>query len=288
MMSHSGGGVVELPLVHEIQEARRRADVARDAQAHTQRLDVLLVTLRILARQQASRPDLPIDVPGQDLIDAIGARWEDLEDLTATRPPDVAGRLDQAERLAHYLRPLAQGAHAAATQLHHLQHEQADLLKDPRYAEVVAEIQRVARARDDLRSELDPLLGQFANVGPSLTVIDTFLRQLDWVTALAPERDALGVEGWRAASIAISLLETLRSCLDRAGFPIPVPADVALPAGPDPAESARLLGWVRELHAELRSLRHAVGEQADALKARIDDLSRQVAHQESVLLGWLG
>lgn len=292
MIPTAGRCPIEIPLADEIRDVRRAAVDGRDAQAHLQRLETALLSLRVVENQHARAPHIELPVPGEDAIEEVAERWPGLADLPGAAPPaaDLGARLAARravlQAMVQFLTPIAAEATRASRQLHELQHEQAHHLQDPRYTAAVQDLARIGRARDEARDALEPLHNQLAGVDPALTVLHAFTAQLAWVVDV--EEDALGIQGWRAASIGLSLLGTLRDCLARTGFEIPIPADIPLPPAPDPARSAALLDWVRGVRGELDALRAVVEAQAAGLRARVAELEETVAHHEAQLQRWLG
>ncbi len=282
----------ELPLVNEIRDARRRIEEASPAGDHLQLVESSRMALSILERHHQRQPDLDFGtLPGDDILPPIAERWTHLADMALVdQTGDINQRLlarrSQLDGLADALRPLSKDERLYSSQLHELRHEQHELLKSPKYAEQMAEVARIAGLRDELYAELAPKQGRLAGVAPSRHMIETFQQQLAWIdTAVLDER---GVTGWRAATIASSLLEVVQSCLAETGFSLPVPSPGVLPETPDPKQAEYWLQWTKDQRTEIMLLGEALNGQSMALQAEVDALDEQMRQLNQRLVEYLG
>ncbi len=282
----------ELPLVSEIRDARRRLEEVSPASEHLQLIESARMALSILERHHQKQPDLDFGtLPGDDILPTVAERWIHLADIAivdqvGTIDQRLLARRSQLDGLADALRPLSKDERLNSSQLHTLRHEQHELLKSPKYTEQMAEVARIAGLRDELYAELGPKQGRLAGVAPSRHMIQTFQQQLAWIdTAVLDEN---GVTGWRAATIASSLLEVVQSCLVETGFALPVPAPGVLPETPDPEQAEYWLQWTKDQRTEILLLGDALNGQSIALQAEVDALDEQMRQLNQRLVEYLG
>ena len=282
----------ELPLVSEIRDARRRLDEVTPARDHLQLVESARMALAILERHHQKQPDLDFGtLPGDDILLPVAERWTHLADMAQVDPTGsitqrMLARRIQLDGLADALRPLEKDQRLYGSQLHELRHEQHNELKDPKYAEQMAEVARIAGLRDELYAEINPKQGRLAGVAPSRHMIETFQQQLAWIdTAVLDEH---GVTGWRAAMVASSLLEVVQSCLAETGFALPVPSPGKLPDAPDPEQAEYWLEWTKDQRTEIRHLGEALNGQAIALQAEVDAINEKMRQLNQRLVDYLG
>lgn len=282
----------ELPLVSEIRDARRRLEEASPASDHLQLVESARMALSILERHHQKQPDLDFGaLPGHDILPTIAERWTHLADLAQVdQTGDITRRLlarrAQLDGLADALRPLSKDERRYSSQLNELRHDQHHQLRDPKYAEQMAEVARIAGKRDEIFADLNPRLGRLSGVAPSRHMIETFQQQLAWIDTA--EHDEHGVTGWRAATIASSLLEVVQSCLAETGFSLPVPPPGDLPETPDPEQSVHWLEWTKTQRTEVLLLGEALNGQAIVLQAEVDALNEDLRQLNQRLVDYLG
>lgn len=282
----------ELPLVSEIREARLRYEAVAGATNHLQLLQAAALSLDVLDREFRRTNRLTEGkLPGHDELLATAETFPQLADLaTPGRAGQPSARLtEQRARLdavVAALRPLSADERRYAGQLHDLKHDQNHLLKDPRYADAVAEVTRLSALRDAVLEQINPLQGRLTAVAPSRTVIQSFRSQLAWVEA--PPEDPRGIAAWRAATIAIALLDVLADTLSHTGFELVVPEPTAMPESPSADDAERLLAWTQRQRDEVLGLGQALTAQATALQSEVDALHEQLRQHNQTLQDLLG
>jgi len=277
---------MDLPLVDQVREARRLAEEARDAVAHSRSIQVALSYVDAAATSADAGIDT--EVPDDGLIAALSERWPQLADLAVAGPrptqplrEQLRLRRLQFEAARQVLAPIVSDAARRGEAMAALQHEQHHLLEDPRYAEAVAELVALGAERDTVRAALTPLASRAPAFEICARVIGVFVDRLDW--ALENELPQPGVTAYRAGLTCHAALEALPSVLAQYKLDYQAPSLIAVPDAPDPAGAAELLAAVRRARDELHALRetflaeHApVAAELKRVQAQYDDLTQQI------------
>jgi hypothetical protein len=258
---------MDLPLVDEIREMRRRAEESTDAHLHLTRVRAILNTLALLDRKLTGHPGVDIELPGDNLIEELCERWPALSDLTTIGPRPTQSfrerlrlRRQQMESAQQMLGPFARRQNELAEGLHELQHEQAHLLEDPKYAKAVAELGSIAAERDRVALELQPI-HQYVNTHRSmLKLAESFLARIDDTIATTGNRP--GVSSVRAATIAGSLVDALAQVRDSLQLKVEVPEGLEVPDEIDPEQDDALF-------AEVDRIRSGIAATIEAIEAEI-------------------
>ncbi len=251
---------MNLPLVEEIREARRLAEEATDASMQLIGIGVALQTIAMIETQMARTADPGIPVPGDDVVDGLAERWPSLGDLPAMMPPPNApylarlqARRSQLDGARKVLKPVAEDQSAHAQRLARLQHEQRHILGAPQYAVEMAALSEVAKAREGLARDLEPMNRLIQTVTPAIGVILGFEARLGETLHASRSEDPGGHGVWRAAHIAYGLLQGLAATLNPLELGIRIPSVPPPPSEPDAASAEvlhdRLAGTVQVVRA---------------------------------------
>lgn len=281
---------MQLPLVEEIREARRRSQEAHDAHMHLGRVDNTLQMIGFVEAQLSAQPAFEeVPLPGDDLVEQLAERWPALTDLAAGGPrpgQTVTTRLQlrrgQLEAAQQQLRPLAQEAPRRAQQLSGLQHEQRHLLEDPRWGEAVAELTGWNAEREATMQRLQPLNVQLSALRPAAQVVASFRERLA-EHAYIVEDGADAQQAWLAAVITRSLVESLNQAFATLEVGVTLPPSPEVPSEPAQADIARLREQVSvaadaldRVGSTLDERTAVIGADAAALQERYEQLTRQI------------
>lgn len=274
---------MDLPLVEEIRKARRLSEESRDATVHLQKVNVALTSVGII-EAQLSRGMVPDALPGEEILDELVDRWSQLADLHAS---DLSPRAPYTERLAARkrqlqqawteLKPLMDQSEYRAHHLGHLQEEQRELLKDPRWAQATAELHALGVEREQYARAIGPLRQRLSLVGPASTVVRSFqqrieseLRQLEMIS------DPTGLTAWRALAVTEGMITGVADTLQNLGLEIPVPEPPRLPADRSELEADTVHTEVQHALTEISKLLDALDGQRVVLEAEERQVSVQL------------
>jgi hypothetical protein len=271
---------MDLPLADEIREARRRAEEATDAAMQLMRLGITLQALGMVETQLARVPDPGIELPGDDLVEQMADRWPALADLRSAMPNPAApylarlqARRMQLESARQVLRPLAEGQGELAARLARLQHEQQHALAAPQYAADVAELAAMAKDRERLARDLQPVNRLLQIVEPAVGILSGFEAKLAEALADARRPDPTGFRAWHASHLANGLLEGLSASLGQLEIGVRIPTTSPPPEQPSPELAEQLITRVESTLEAIRTLREDMSRQAERVRRDSADMT---------------
>jgi hypothetical protein len=284
---------MDLPLADEIREARRRAEEATDAAMQLMRVGIALQALGMIETHLARTPNPGIDLPGDDLVDQMADRWPALGDLRSAMPNPGApyltrlqARRMQLESARQVLRPLAEGQGELASRLARLQHEQQHALAAPQYAVDVAELAAMAKERERLARDLQPVNRLLQILEPAVGILSGFETRLAEALADARQSDPSGFRAWRASHLANGLLEGLSASLGQLEVGVSIPSMTPPPEAPSAELAEELATRVEDALDAIRALRDDIGRQCERVRrdsaemtATFDRLTRRIVER---------
>jgi chromosome segregation ATPase len=284
---------MDLPLADEIRETRRIAMESTEAAVHLNRVRGILNALALLDRQLTIQPDADYPLPGDDLVEDICERWPSLSDLTTIGPrptqsfrEQLRSRRQQMEAAQQILGPLAKRQSTAADELHELQHKQAHLLEDPKFAEAVAELGTLKTKRDRVASELQPMYQHVNTVASLHKLAVTFLARIDATIETAnaqPESAAL-----RATAIVGSLVTALAQVRDSLELAVELPGELEIPDQTDPEHHEKVFAEVDRIRAGIASTIEALENVIATHKGKVDTLQQRLEEVQQQLIDRMG
>ena len=270
-----------VPLADEIREARRLTQESADAQRDLHLVEMVHRSAHLLEQRLYAMPQADFEVPGDDALAGVAARWPQLRGLGDAAPKAsqplkqrLILRKMQAQAAIDALRPLARVATVRATEMHELQHRQQHELVGEEWAGLVGELQQVGVLRDQILHTLAPKQRLIAMFEPLLLIADTALRERT-VDADALRADASGT---LAFSLAIGVAATVRALGDamaQVELALPVPTPPVVPAAPSPGDVDRLIIEVRTALDGLATLRMSLDRGQRETRAEVDALTAE-------------
>ena len=258
-----------LPLAAEIREARRQVQEAQDAEAHLRSIDTLVTSLRVVEGLAARRPDAEAEVPGDDLLAMLRARWPQLRQVEEP-PADTLlerarGRRLLLESAAALLRPAQRESTTRHEALHRLQEAQLHRVQEaPEHAALVRKVKEIQGARAVAEADLRRLDAEVQLLEPLRRLLEQVATRVDDHVAQPHPQEGVTLQ------IVNGHLEALQVFLDAHRFDFPMPGAATTPADL-PAIAERL----REILSTLATEEPARRARRDALKARCDALAEE-------------
>jgi len=265
-----------LPLADEIREARAAHQEATEARQLLQQVSTTLEAVDAVARQHDRVDHSATPVPGDALITAVTERWAVLADLPSAGPrattpytQQLQARRTQLTLTEQVLRPISREMTERLEALHSLQQQQRLALQEPGYGPVLQQIQALSTEREAAIEVFQPLKQRLGIVDPTLTLLDTFITQLDGAEKTGrTQPDPAGAVAWRTSYLAGNFLESVAEVLESVAFGITVPDKAPIPDLPSPDAAAQRWVEVNAAQAQMRALRSSITAQASDMQER--------------------
>lgn len=249
-----------LPNASQVREARRLANEADKAALLVGRCAAVVTSLNVLARQAEAGTIEGFEIPGQEIIDDAIETFPTLANLRDIDPDTredlqvgLRKRRQQLASLEQLLAPVVAQQIARAREIHHLQHEQAQLLQQPEWDELRADLAERHALHQAAMGRIPPLQLRRNTALPAARATEQLLPQVAEELA-DPAHQHIGRHR------LVSLLQGLESICSGSGLQVDVPSpEWAANDGPD-----AVLERLRTFHVALTEELAAIEAELEA------------------------